>query len=181
MPLFPESELPPVLVGKPEAIEVLKTFEDLYKLVDRTLLPPRARVMPYTDDAEMVNLRDNTPQCEDTRLAPEGDFSYSEIFDSERSKYKRMLDLSDRRPITAFISRSEIIGHIERIVPARIRSYSDWIDSDLGDILTKRAAVGRAPSLLEDLFQVYRDGYFSYGWTGEYPDEMHFLVFPARE
>jgi len=137
--------------------------------------------MPYTDDAEMVNLRDNTPQCEDTRLAPEGDFSYSEIFDSERSKYKRMLDLSDRRPITAFISRSEIIGHIEQTVPVRMRSYSGWIDTDLGDILTKRAAVGRAPSLLEDLFQVYRADCFSYGWTGEYPDDVHFLVFPARE
>jgi len=181
MPLLPESELPPILVGKPEATEVLETFDHLFERVDRTLLPPRARVMPYTDDAEMVNLRDNTLPWEETGLPTESDFSYSEIFDSERSKYKKMLDLSDRRPITAFISRGEIIGHIEQTVPVRMRSYSGWIDTDLGDILTKRAAVGRAPSLLEDLFQVYRADCFSYGWTGEYPDDVHFLVFPARE
>ncbi|HEX5245355.1 MAG TPA: hypothetical protein VFW23_18990 [Tepidisphaeraceae bacterium] len=181
MPLLPESQLPPILVAKPEALEVLETFEHLYERVDRTVLPPRARVMPYTDDAEMVNLRDNTPPWQETGLPPKRDFSYSEIFDSERGKYKRILSLDDRRPITAFISRGEIIGHIERIAPARLRSYSDWIDTDLGDILTKRAAVGRAPSLLEDLFQVYRAGYFSYGWAGEYPDDVHFLVFPARD
>jgi|GEM_PF-4484178 len=182
MPLLPKSKLPAVLFGRAEeTLEVLETFEHLYQRIDSRLLPPRAKIMPYTDDAEMVYLKDNTASWKETGLPPQKDFTYSEIFDSERSRLKKLLPLSDRRAITDLIYREDITAHIEQIVPDRLRSYSDWIASDLGDILAKRAATGRTTSFLEDLFQVYRAGYFSYGWTGEYPDNVHFLVFPARD
>ena len=182
MPLLPKSKLPAVLLDRAEeTLEVLETFEHLYQRIDGGLLPPRAKIMPYTDEAEMVYLKDNTAPWKETGLPPEKDFTYSEIFDSERSRLKKLLPLNDRRAITELIYREEITAHIEQIVPARLRSYSDWIGTDLGDILTKRTAAGRTASLLEDLFQVYRAGYFSYGWTGQYPDDVHFLVFPARD
>jgi len=179
MPRLLESELPPILLQKPETLEVINTFEHLYQRIDSSLLPSRAKIMPYTDEAESVNLRDNVPPWEETGRPPKKDFNYGEIFDRERGQFLK-LDAKVYSDVVSAIGRV-VFAAFEKSLPIRMRSYTDWILSDLTDILRKRLLSGRQPSLFEDLFQIYRAGYFSYGWTGEYPDDVHFLVFPARD
>jgi len=181
MPLLPKSKLPAALLGRAEeTLEVLETFEHLYQRIDSSLLPPRVKIMPYTDDAEYFHLRDNTSPWGKVVL-PGRDFSYGEIFEHERGQFKGLLPSAERDAILELVARNEMTTHLQQIVPARLRIYTDWVKRDLGDILIKRAAIGSAASLFEDLYQVYRAGYFSFGWTGKWPDDVHFLVFPARE
>ncbi len=181
MPLLPRSELPAVLLNRAEeTLEVLETFEHLYQRIDSSLLPPRAGIMPYTDEADYFHLRDNTSPWGKVVL-PGRDFNYGEIFDQERGQLKVLLPSGERGAILELVGQKEVTTHVEQTVPARLRRYTDWINRDLGDILIKRAATGSATSLFEDLYQVYRAGYFSFGWTGQWPDDVRFLVFPARE
>ena len=170
--------LPQVLRENEMTREVLDVFDHLFEVVDESLLPARAKIMPYTNDAEMVNLRNNTPPWEDTGL-PGKDFNYGELFDGERGKFLNLETKLCGKILDAI--GSEVSAAFEKFLPVRMRSYTSWILSDLTDILQKRLISGRQPSLFEDLFRVYRAGYFSYGWTGEWPDDVHFLVFPSWE
>ena len=97
MPLLPKSKLPAVLLDRAEeTLEVLETFEHLYQRIDSRLLPPRARIMPYTDEADYFHLRDNTSPWGKVVL-PGRDFNYGEIFDQERGQLKGLLPSGTRR------------------------------------------------------------------------------------
>jgi hypothetical protein len=172
------SKFPEITVGGPEVREVLEVFKDLYRRPDPLALPSRAIVRPYTADAEYTNFRNNTPQCEEVET---DDMTYGEIFLDEDRAIQAQLPSAVLYPITEAVYTNETLEYFDRLIPERISGYVPWIVSDLVLLLKKRLAFGRAPSLLEDLFQIYRAGYFSFGWSGVYPDDVRFLVFPATD
>lgn len=171
------SKMSAVADGGPEVDEVLRVFERLYQDSDSRTLPSRAIIRPYTADAEFSNFRENTPQWEE--VDGETDRSYGEIFSEDIMAVNAQLSAAVRHPIVDAICTPDMTKYYHRLVPPRMSIYAPWIVDDFVTLLQKRLAFGRAPSLLEDLFLVYRAGYFSFGWTGLYPNDVKFLVFPG--
>lgn len=174
------SNLPSLLLEKQVTREVLDVFDHLFEVVDASLLPERAVIKPYTNDAEGSNLRDNTPPWEETGLSDDENLTYFEVFVEEIAEINAAMSATTQDPITSALSPN-VAEQLSTVLPKRMYSYSYWIVDDLNSILKKRLLHGRSPSLLEDLFQIYRAGFFSFGWTGHYPDDVKLLVFPSWE
>lgn len=173
-------KFPPMLLANPETSEVIETFNRLYYVTDPAKLPSRAVLMPYTDDAHYVDLKGGIPQWADVEILPGQNQTYGEIFMEE------VWSINDR---VNTVTQAEIVDGVPPIaveaaadcLPERMWIYAPWIFSDFVLILEKRLAFGKASSLIEDLFSTYAAGYFSFGWSGSFPDDVRFLVFAGSE
>ncbi len=166
------SSLRSALPADDEIDEVFRVFSDLFKDENSALLPSRVRVTPYVEDAQQSYFRDLVKPWEEVQDARAAR-TYSELFDQEKSALYRLVPIDVRKMIVESPLRSEIESNLR----GKLRSWSDWIATDMMMILTKRIGTSKMPSRIEDLFLTYRAGYMSYGWTGGYPDDVHFLAF----
>ena len=161
-----------------DLIEVIGVFETLFSYSRPEMLPGRAVIVPYIDDACYVNLKDNTPPWEEVEPDEDGVVrNFSEIF----LKEIWAIDEGDPARVRDKISRSMPWRQLARSdwLPERMRMYEDWIAADLLRLLEKRLVLGRSDSLLEDVFKTYSAGYFPCGWTGSFPKGVRLLVFPG--
>jgi hypothetical protein len=162
-----------LLHDKPATHDVLDTFSALFSNPpDTARLPARVVVTDPVDDAEQSYFRDLIKPWEEVE-DPRGARTYGELFDPEKSTLYRVVPIGVRSEVLSAISREEIEGSLTK----QMKPWSDWIATDLMMILTKRIAFGDRPALIEDLFLTYRAGFFAYGWTGGYPDDIRLLAF----
>jgi hypothetical protein len=163
--------------GNADAEEVIRIFDHLFEREVPLMLPANTVITDYVPDADYRGTRDGRPAGADLGNLPESQrWNYGELFDDENGRI-----LYSQVPLVGEeIARLFGLPAVETLqirLPDRMRRYSDWIVSDFDMILGKRLQCGKTASLLEDLLAAYRAGFFPYGWTGSYPNDVKLLVF----
>jgi hypothetical protein len=175
----PITNLPDFVSENSEAEDVIKVFNHLFEIKSCLLLPKSAVVTEYVPDANYHGNRDCRPPGDELEDLPKVQrVNYGELFDEENGRILVNQEPLVGQKIGNLFGHSVIIS-LQKRLPERMRRYCDWIASDFQMILGKRLIYGTSASLLEDLLAIYSAGFFSYGWTGSYPDDVRLLVFPG--